>query len=112
MSEQNITFKAKVTQYTEGEVTVPVELRSAQSRRSVVFSPQKVEITYLAPIKEFPDLKEMKIFSAYVTYNQLMRDTTGFISPKIEQLVKDMHVKVQQVRPKQVAYFNIVAAGR
>lgn len=112
MSEEKIQFKAEVAQYTEGEVTVPIVLREGRSQRNVIFSPKEVTITFLAPVKEFPDLQGKKIFAAYVTYNQLMKDTTGFVSPQIIQLAENAHLKVQQVQPPQVAYFTVVSAGQ
>lgn len=112
LSEQNVMLQAEVAQFTEGVVTVPVELRNLRPGRNVIFSPQQVEIRYLAPLEEFPELDEGNIFTAGVTYTQLMQDTTGFIQPQITQLVDNVHLKVQQVRPPQVAYFNIVTSGQ
>jgi len=109
LSAQKVDFIAQVAQFTEGKVTVPVELRNAGAARNVIFSPQEVEITYLAPIEKFPSLKEKNIFSAYVTYQKLLQDTTGFVSPQIEQPADSLYLKVQQVQPSQVAYFNIVS---
>ncbi len=112
LSEQNILFTGEVAQFTEGEVTIPVELKDFQFGQNVIFSPSAVQITYLAPIKEFPSLKNRNLFAAYVTYSQLREDTTGYISPTIKQLAEGVHLKVQQVQPAQVAYFNVVPNGR
>lgn len=111
LSEQGVEFTAEAAQFTEGSVIVPVELRDASVGQNVIFSPKEIEITYLVPIHEFPVIKEGNIYAAYVTYNQLLQDTTGFVSPQIEQLTDNMHLKVQQVQPRQVAYFNIVSGA-
>lgn len=112
LSTQSITFSGKVAEFTEGTVTVPVELRNAGVEKNVIFSPQEVKITYLAPIQEFPAIKEGSIFSAYITFKQLVHDSTGFVSPQIQQLSDTLHLKVQQVQPRQVAYFNIVTGNK
>ncbi len=112
LSEQNVRFTGEVAQYTEGEVTVPVELRNYQLGQNVIFSPSAVSITFLAPIKEFPELEDRNLFAAYVTHSTLTQDTTGFVSPEIEQLAEEAHLKVQQVQPPQVAYFSVVSDSK
>lgn len=111
LSQTQVKFTAEVVKYTEGEVSVPVELQNALVNRNVIFTPQQVKITFLAPLKKFPILQKQTIFAAYVSYTQLMQDTTGFISPEIVKLVEDVPVKIQQVQPRQVAYFNIISGG-
>lgn len=110
ISPNQITYSADVGQYTEGESRVFVNTRNMPSGRSVSFSPSTITIKYDVPIDEYAQLQNVdNLFFAYVTYNQISEDTTGFVVPNIEQSgASDVNLKIRSFQPSRVSYFMVL----
>ncbi len=108
IGRNEVTFEARVSQYTEGEAEVDVEVRGLPSGRSISFSPSTITVRYNVPIDEYNELQDLNPFEAYITYSQIQQDSTGFLRPQIEQTTDDFHIEVRSSQPRRVAYFMIV----
>ena len=105
-----ITFTAEVAQYTEGEARVYVEAQNMPAGRSVSFSPSIITIRYDVPVDQYTQVQNMSNpFYAYVSYEQIRNDTTGFVVPNIEKSVpSDYNLKVRSFQPSRVSYFMVL----
>lgn len=104
----SVTFRVEVAEFTESEVRVPVRTRNLPSGEAVTYNPSSVTVRYDVPIDKFGEVQESRPFNAFVEYDDLRADTTGFITPQIENIREDINVRVRSFRPTQVSYFNIV----
>ncbi len=108
LSKSTVNYRAEVAEYTEGEVTVPIETRDFPVGNVISFSPSSVKIKYRIPLSEYAAFNNGRPFRAYVANDQIQQDTTGFVSPQIEKLREKAHLKVRTVQPNEVAYFTII----
>lgn len=110
LSQNTVTYRADVIQYTEGEARVFVQTRNMPQGRTVSFSPSFITVKYDVPINEYAQIKDLPTpFTAYVTYQQIQQDSTGFVVPQIEQTVSpELHLNVRSFQPAEVAYFMVV----
>lgn len=110
ISPLEVTYNAKVAQYTEGEARVPIEARNMPSGRSVTFSPSVLTIRYNVPVDQYSEVQELsEPFSAYVTYRQINEDTTGFVVPNIENSAPaEYNLEVRSYQPTSVSYFMVL----
>lgn len=108
LSQSEVRYEAEVVQFTEGEVSVPVQTRGFSPGNVVSFSPSTVTVKYRIPLSEYASVNQNRPFAAYVEYQQIQQDTTGFVAPRIEQLQDDTHLKVRSVQPAEIAYFTII----
>jgi YbbR domain-containing protein len=108
ISEQEVTYRADVTQYTEGEVQVNIYTRNLPNGRMVTYSPSYITVRYDVPIDEYAQVQDIRPFEAFVTYRQVQQDSTGFVTPQIEQSANDYHIKLRSFQPRRVAYFMVL----
>ncbi|MGM0506582.1 MAG: hypothetical protein ACQER4_05295, partial [Bacteroidota bacterium] len=93
---------------TEGEMTVPVRIRDLPDGEQIRYQPSTVNIRYEVPIEQYNTVREARPFQAYIEYSDLMADTTGSLSPRIETSEGDWTIRVRQIRPNRIRYFRIV----
>jgi len=108
LSQEQVQYRAEVAEYTEAEITVPVETRDFPAGLNVTFSPLSVDIKYQIPLKEYAALKNSRPFAAYVTYSQIKQDTSGFVEPQVDELLEKNYLNVRKITPSKVAYFTII----
>ncbi len=105
VSPAEITYRAEVAQFTEGEVRVALEIRNMPS-----FSPSFITVKFDVPIDQYAEVQNLSNpFSAYVSFEQLQQDTTGFVIPNIEKSAStDLDLRLRSFQPNRVSYFTIV----
>lgn len=108
LSQTEVEYRGEVAEFTEAEVTVPVETRDFPADLNVTFSPSSVNIKYQIPLEEYARLKESRPFAAYVTYAQIQQDASGFVDVQVEKLLNNAHLNLQKTVPLKVAYFTII----
>lgn len=110
LSQTQVQYRGEVAEFTETEVTVPVETRDFPTGLNVNFSPSNVQITYQIPLDEYAQYEDMQAFTAYVTYQQIQQDTTGFVQVQIEKLLDEAHLNYRRVSPDKIAYFTVIGS--
>ncbi|MGD8428634.1 MAG: CdaR family protein [Balneolaceae bacterium] len=108
LSRNEVIYNAHVEQFTEGEAKVNIETRNLPEGRSVSFSPTAVTVKFDIPISEYTDIKNTHPFRAFVRYTEIEEDSTGFVTPQIEQVADDFHIKMRTSQPRRVAYFIVL----
>ncbi|MGM0547006.1 MAG: CdaR family protein [Bacteroidota bacterium] len=108
VSPTEVVFKADVAEYTEGEMRANISTRNLPPGRMVSYSPLAVNIKYDVPIKEYADVQDENPFEVYVTFQQILEDSTGFVTPQIEEVKDEYHIKLRSFQPRRVAYFMVL----
>ncbi len=105
-----VTFKGEVAQFTEGEARVYVEARNILPARKVNFSPSSITVKYDVPISEYAEVQDLATpFEAYVDYNRILQDSTGFVVPQVEKTADSQyHVRIRSFQPTEVSYFMVI----
>lgn len=101
-------LSAQVSEYTEGEQRVRIDIIDLPTGTDVSFSPAYVTIRYTIPIEEYAMSQTEPLFSALVPYADLRLDSTGYVSPIITTLSDSLNAKVRSVQPRRVSYFEII----
>lgn len=108
LSEDEVTFRADVAEFTEAEVRVPVRTRNLPSGMAVSFNPSSIMVRFDVPIHQYSDVQGTRPFSAYVNYEDLEQDNTGYIVPEIEIINDEFEIRLRSFQPPRVSYFNII----
>lgn len=108
LSEDAVQFSAEVDQYTEGEVQANITTRNLPPDRVVSYSPLAITIKYDVPIDRYTDVQDENPFNVYVPYQKILEDSTGFITPEIEQKEERYYIKLRSFQPRRVAYYIVL----
>ena len=108
LSTNQVQLTAPVAEFTEGETRVFIQTRNLPRGRTVNYSPSYITVRYDVPIDEYNQVKDLTPYNAYVTYEQIQQDTTGFVTPQVDQVVDQYYLKLRTFQPQEVAYFNVV----
>lgn len=108
LSQSEVNFEADVVEYTEGEMQANISTRNLPPGRMVSYSPLAITIKYDVPIEEYTDVQDENPFDVYVSYQQILEDSTGFVTPQIEEKNERYHIKLRSFQPRRVAYFIVL----
>lgn len=112
LSQSSVMYNADVAQYTEGEAKVELTTRNMPQGRLVSYSPSAITVKYDVPITEYAQVQDQKPFRAFVNYNQIEQDSTGFVTPQIEQTTENHHIHIRSFQPSNIAYFMVLGGGQ
>jgi len=104
----NIRYRARVAEFTEGEIRVFVKTEGLPKDTEVKYSPAVISIRYDVPIEEYAASQELVPYSAFVNYHEISKDSTGFITPVIKNLAPKLHLRLRSYQPKRVSYYNVI----
>lgn len=108
LSENEISFKANVSEFTEGETTVYIRTRGLPRGQNVNYNPSSVTIKFDVPIEQFSEVEKVRPYEVYVPYSKIIEDETGFVTPDIEQTAEQFELRLRSFKPKAVAYFTVL----
>ncbi|MEO1021861.1 MAG: CdaR family protein [Bacteroidota bacterium] len=108
IAEEVITFTANVSEFTEAETTVYIQTRGLPRGENVNYNPASVIIRYDVPIELFAEISRQNPYEVYVSYNEIIDDNTGFVTPDVEQIMPDIPIRLRSFQPKAVAYFSVL----
>jgi YbbR domain-containing protein len=101
-------LRIDVAEFTESEMRIPVRTRNLPSGKAVSFNPSSITIRFDVPIDKFSEVQGTRPFVAYVDYEDIENDETGFVVPRIEKTVDNINVRLRGFQPQRVSYFNIL----
>ena len=107
VSHAAVRVEVGVTEFTEGEVRIPIRTRGNPRGQEVVFSPATLTVRYDVPIDEYTRSQTQTLFAAYVPYGIMVRDSTGFVVPQVERTESVTNVRIRSVQPRTVAYYIV-----
>lgn len=108
LSEDEITYEANVSEFTEGETTVYIRTRGLPRGQNVNYNPSSVTIKFDVPIEQFAEVSKIRPYEVYVPYTKILEDSTGFVTPDIEQTADQYELRLRSFQPKAVAYFTVL----
>ncbi|HCD52571.1 MAG TPA: hypothetical protein DEQ34_08995 [Balneolaceae bacterium] len=107
-SIDQVEVKAKVSEFTEGELTVYIKTRNLPRGQVINYNPSAVSIRYDVPIDFYTEVQKMRPYEVYVPYSEILEDSTGFVTPDIELKATDYEIRLRSFQPKAVAYFSVL----
>lgn len=108
LSQNEVEFIGDVAQYTEAEVEVNVSTQNLPPGRIVSYSPLALRIKYDVPIEKYAEIKDENPFDVYVSYQQILEDSTGFVTPQIDERDEKYYIKLRSFQPRRVAYYIVL----
>jgi YbbR domain-containing protein len=109
LNRDAVRLRASVTEFTEGEVRIPVATRNLPPGRRVSYSPSVVTVRFDVPITQYSEATAVALFEAWVAYSDIVNDTTGYVTPRFETIADGLDVRIRSHQPRRVSYFNVVA---
>jgi hypothetical protein len=109
LSHQAVQYKVAVAEFTEGEVRVPIKLKG--STRQVTFSPATISVRYDVPVGDYADTQEKLPFEAWVNWEEIASDSSGFASPTILDVSRNPNIQLRGFQPRRVAYYFTIRPG-
>lgn len=103
-----VNMTVEVSEYTEAEVRIPVRTRNLPAGKAITYNPSSVTVRFDVPIDLYADVQGTRPFTAYVDYEEIEQDTTGYITPQIEKATDRFNVRLRSFQPTRVSYFNII----
>ncbi len=103
-----IRFSANVSEFTEGEVSVYIRTRGLPRGSIINYNPSIVTIRFDVPIEQYAEVKRQRPYEVYVPYQEILEDSTGFVTPDIELVATQYNIKLRSFQPKAVAYFSVL----
>jgi hypothetical protein len=74
----------------------------------VNYNPSSVTIRFDVPIEQYSAVSKIRPYEVYVPYSKIVEDSTGFVTPDIQQTAEDYELKLRSFQPKAVAYFTVL----
>lgn len=109
LQQNTVRYRARVSEFTEGEIRVFVRTEGLPKDVEVKYSPAVISIRYDVPIEEYATSQDVIPYAAYVDFKEIERDSTGFVTPIIKNLVPNLHLRIRSYQPKRVSYYNVVS---
>ncbi len=105
---EEITYQADVSEFTEGEVNVYIRTRDIPRGSIINYNPSTVTIRFDIPIEQYAEVQNQRPYEVYVPYEEILEDSTGFVTPDIELVATEYQIKLRSFQPKAVAYFSVL----
>ena len=100
-------YQAPVSEYTEGEVRLRIRTRNLPDGNQVTYSPSVITVKYDVPIDQYADAQDIVPFSAYVHFEDIESDSTGFVTPLISSRDNALNIRLRSYQPRRVAYYKV-----
>ena len=105
---QNVNFSADVSEFTESEVSVYIRTRGLPRGSVINYNPSSVTIRFDVPIEQYTQVQNERPYEVYVPYSEILEDSSGFVTPDIEQVLTKYELRLRSFQPKAVAYFSVL----
>ncbi len=105
---EEIRFSANVSEFTEGEVSVYIRTRGLPRGSIINYNPSIVTIRFDVPIEQYAEVQRQRPYEVYVPYQEILEDSSGFVTPDIELVATQYNIKLRSFQPKAVAYFSVL----
>lgn len=96
---------ARISEFTEGEQRVQIQAIGMPEGTKVSFNPTYLSVRYAVALNDYAAAQTIPLFTAEVPYQDVINDTTGFVSPIITTISDSIFIKVRMVQPRRVSYF-------
>ncbi len=97
-----------ITEFTEGEIRIYVRVVGVPAGTEIRFNPSVITVKYHVSIEHFSRAQEMVPYEAFVNYQDIVRDTTGFVVPTVRATNDDLDLRLRSFQPRRVSYFRVI----
>ncbi len=97
-----------VTEFTEGEIRVNVRVSNVPDRHEIRLNPSVITVRYDVPIEFYSDAQEIVPYEAIVEYDEIVRDTTGFVVPTVRATTDELNLRLRNFQPRRISYFKVI----
>ncbi len=95
VTRKKISFKSNVEKFTEGTLSIPIEIINVPNTITLTHFPKTINVYYFTSLKAFKDIK-MSDFKVVCDYNELSNNS-AYLTPKlIKKPVSIKRVRMQQ----------------
>lgn len=101
LSEQEITIKAKVEQFTEGTFEIPVTILNKPGHVEINYFPKHIKVSYYVSLKSYKLIKAND-FKIECDYNDVMKTGQSFFIPKL--IINSDKIKSAKLKQNKVEY--------
>ncbi|MEX0944636.1 MAG: CdaR family protein [Balneolaceae bacterium] len=108
VSPSVVTLNVEAAEFTEAELRVPIRTRNLPSGRAVSYNPSAITVRFDVPINQFSDIQGIRLFNAFVDYTLIADDDSGRVTPELEVVDNEYHVRIRSFQPPRVSYFRII----
>lgn len=99
---------AEITEFTEGEIRIYVRAIDTPEDVEMRFNPSVITVRYDVPIEYFSDVQDIVPYEAVVPYEEILRDTTGFVRPEVRPVTDEYDLRLRSYQPRRVSWFRII----
>ena len=103
-----VQFEQPVKQFTEGELTLPIDILGAPLGKEYTLDPSSVTVRFLVPVDQYQEVMQRRPVRAILSYDELEADQTGFVQPEIQKTSELYVIDWLGVTPVQVAYYDVI----
>lgn len=103
-----VQFEQPVKQFTEGELTLSIDILGAPLGKEYTLDPSNVTVRFLVPVDQYQEVIQRRPVRAVLAYDVLEADQTGFVQPEIQKTSDAFVLDWLGVTPVQVAYYDVI----
>ncbi|MDA0671394.1 MAG: hypothetical protein O2991_01790 [Bacteroidetes bacterium] len=103
-----VQFEQPVKQFTEGELTLSIDILGAPLGKEYTLDPSSVTVRFLVPVDQYQDVMQRRPVRAVLAYDVIEDDQTGFVQPEIQKTSEAFVLDWLGVTPVQVAYYDVI----
>ena len=100
-----VSLQADVVRFTSGTREINVRVKGGPVQEPFTFEPGTTTVTYNVPLFQFDAALEATDFYAFVSYDEIMADTTGNVYP-IVQLPDGLLLREVHIFPNAFRYYR------
>ena len=102
------TLSAVVAEFTEGSREIEVRFQDVPSmQESLTLDPPIIEVRYRVPLTQYQMAHDANDFLAFVSYDSIRDDTTGFITPDVV-LPQGVLMRDVVILPSKLRYYDVL----
>jgi hypothetical protein len=101
LSEEQITIKAKVEQFTEGTFEIPVTILNTPSDLEINYFPKYIKVSYYVSLKAYKLVKANDI-KIECDYNDVLKTGKSYFTPKL--IINSDKIKSANLKQNKVEY--------
>lgn len=104
---EEVELFANVQEFTEHTRVLNVQVKDAPPNRRVSLDPSSVRVRYRVPLGQFDEAAGSSDFIAYVTYDEIVSDTSGVLYPHLDW-PEELNIRDTRVEPDALRYYNVL----
>lgn len=106
-----VTLTARAGKFAEDSRQIEVEVTGVPSDQNVVaLEPSTIRVRYRVLFSQLFDAQRAPDFFATVSYDQIRRDTTGYVEPRLH-LPSDLLIRDPEPIPGRLRYYTYVTSN-